>query len=520
MATMNLELGPPEVFPELPKSFAAKPPNPPPTNRIAILVAHGMGQQVPYETIDGVAQALTRGIESGGASVSRSVIRSVRLGTVGKDDAEPELVRAEMQLKESSGKEHDVHIYEAYWAPITEGKVTATDVVSFLFDAGWNGVKNTTARTYRRWMFGAEQQFLLATETLTFAFLGVMSLLAALVFINAVATAAAVSHAIGSTNPFPAGNLLSLLTWDFVLVDIAALLIVIGVFVFGRLASALLAWLFIYSGAAVIVIAAIFMAGHLAQWRCFVYVVPTERWTWFVSKWPVIVLGLWALEIWAASKARDFLIQYVGDVAAYIAAHTVSKFWETRQQIWQTAMRVGEAVYRARTSDGTEFLYPKIIVVGHSLGSVIGYDVLNGLLIDEQFSAQPLNVADRTRMFLTFGSPLDKTAFLFRTQKDMQSQVREVAAAAVQPMIADYRNRPQEWVNLWSHADIISGHLDFYDPPNVLNAKHPEHYVHARTNPKGVQNYLDPDARTPVGAHVEYWDGKKFAEQLYRGITT
>jgi hypothetical protein len=174
MAAMNLELGPPEVFPELPKSFAAKPPNPPPTNRIAILVAHGMGQQVPYETIDGVAQALTRGIESGGASVSRSVIRSVRLGTVGKDDAEPELVRAEMQLKESFGKEHDVHIYEAYWAPITEGKVTATDVVSFLFDAGWNGVKNTTARTYRRWMFGAEQQFLLATETLTFAFLGVM----------------------------------------------------------------------------------------------------------------------------------------------------------------------------------------------------------------------------------------------------------------------------------------------------------------------------------------------------------
>jgi hypothetical protein len=55
MATMNLELGPPEVFPELPKTFAARPPASPPVNRVAILVAHGMGQQVPYETIDGVA---------------------------------------------------------------------------------------------------------------------------------------------------------------------------------------------------------------------------------------------------------------------------------------------------------------------------------------------------------------------------------------------------------------------------------------------------------------------------------
>jgi len=87
-----------------------------------------------------------------------------------------------------------------------------------------------------------------------------------------------------------------------------------------------------------------------------------------------------------------------------------------------------------------------MIVLGHSLGSVIGYDVLNGLMLEEQLCNQPLQVADRTRMFLTFGSPLDKTAFLFRTQKDMRSQVREVGAAAVQPMIAAYGNRPLEWV--------------------------------------------------------------------------
>ena len=518
MVTMNLELGSPEVFPELPATFVAKPSSQPAANRVAILVAHGMGQQVPYETIDGVAQALTRGVEQGAGTVSQSVIRSVRLGTTGKDEVEPELVRAEVQIKEHTGQECEVHIYEAYWAPLTEGKVTAIDVVSFLFDAGWNGIKNTTARTYRRWMFGDEQKFLLKTERLTFAFLGIIALLSALVFINAVATAAAASHAIGTTNPFPAGSLVPLLTWDFVLVDIAAAVIVIGIFSLGRIAS--LAWIFVCSGAALIVVAAIFMAGHLAQWRYFLYVVPDGAWTWFVSNRPLTVLGLWAFEIWVAAQARKVLIEYVGDVAAYIAAHTVSKFWEVRQQIWQTAMNVCDPIYRARTMDGKEFLYTKIIVVGHSLGSVIGYDVLNGLLMDDQYSAQPLQIAERTRMFLTFGSPLDKTAFVFRTQKDMNSQVREVASAAVQPMIADYRNRPHEWVNLWSHADIISGHLDFYDPPNAKNAKQPERYIHAMTNPRAIHNCIDPDARTPLKAHVEYWDGKMFAEQLYRGVTT
>lgn len=516
MTEMNLELGPSEVFPELPQASTPKPPNSPPTTRIAILVAHGMGQQVPYETLDGVAQAAARGVETGGGTVSKSVIRSVRMGTLGESD----LVRAEIKIKEAGGQEHEVHVYEAYWAPITEGKVSATDVVNFLFDAGWNGILNTTARTYRRWMFGAEQQFLLATEKLTFAFLGIMALLASLVFINSIAAAAAASHAIGSTNPFPSGNLLPSLTWDFVLVDIAVLMISVGVFVLGRISPNTIPWSFIYAGAFLIVVSAVFMAGHLAQCPFLLHFVPGGRCWSFVSKHSLTILALWVVEIWAASKARGFLIQYVGDVAAYIAAHTVSKFWEVRQQIWQTAMKVGEAVYRARTADDSAFLYTKIIVVGHSLGSVIGYDLLNGLLMDDQFSAKPLDVAARTRMFLTFGSPLDKTAFLFRTQKDMHSQVREVAAAAVQPMIADYRNRPPEWINLWSKSDIISGHLDFYDPPNVMNAKHPEHYVHAMTNPKGVQNHIDPDAKTPLKAHIEYWDGKMFAGQLYRGITT
>lgn len=518
MITSDFVLGSPEVSPALAQAFRATTTTS--ARRTAVLVAHGMGQQVPYETIDGVAQAAARGAEGAGAAITSSVIRSVRLGTENKNDVEPELVRAEFQITDPNDGVHEVHIYEAYWAPITEGKVSASDVIRFLLSSGWNGIRNTSARTYRRWMFGRERQFTLRTELLVLVFVSIILLLMALLFINALLVAAAASHAIAHDNSFPKGLLLVKLTWDFVTVDAAAVLAVFGILVGKmrmRLAGPVGSFL-VAAGAIGILASAILMFAHLADWRWADAAVPGGAWLLFVERWPLLVTILWAVEFSVAYQIRSFLIQYVGDVAAYIAAQSAWRFSEIRQQIWKTAMRVASAVYRAKTAEGDCFLYDKIIVVGHSLGSVIGYDVLNGLLIEEQFATNSLDVAARTRMFLTLGSPLDKTAFLFRTQKDMRSVVREVAAAAVQPMIADYRNRPLEWVNLWSPLDIISGHLDYYDLPNLANAKHKPHYDGVAADPRAVKNEIDPDARTPLAAHVEYWNGRLFAGHLFRAI--
>jgi hypothetical protein len=74
--------------------------------------------------------------------------------------------------------------------------------------------------------------------------------------------------------------------------------------------------------------------------------------------------------------------------------------------------------------------------------------------------------------------------------------------------------------NLWSPFDIISGHLDYYDPPNVENAKHRAHYLGVAPDPGAVRNYIDPDAHTPLAAHVEYWNGKLLAQHVYRAIVT
>jgi len=237
MSALDLILGTPQVSRGAPKTYAPKPPASSPANRVAVLVAHGMGQQVPYETIDGVVQALLRGAQASDAGVTSAVIRTVRMGAQNLDELEPELVRAEFEIAEQNGNRHEVHVYEAYWAPFTEGKITAAEVVKFLFDAGWNGIKNTQGKTYQRWMFGRERNFELRTERLVAAFVGIIALLASLVFINAIAAAAAASHAIGAARPFPTGTLLVRLTWDFVLVDIAAALIAAGVFGFGNAIS-------------------------------------------------------------------------------------------------------------------------------------------------------------------------------------------------------------------------------------------------------------------------------------------
>ena len=537
---MNPTLGTVAASPIVPLAYRAGGDTNTPAGyeRVAVIVHHGMGQQVPYETIEGVAKAIWSQM---GQEPPQPIVRYSRLGVSGNNDVEPELVRAELHLSgEVEGQERnfEVHIYESYWAPLTEGQVTIRDVITFLFRAGVNGFFNTTARTFRRWMFGDGQHFELPTVRLMLILGGLMALVGALVFINSVLTAAAAAHVIGSQNPFPSGNMLRALTWDMIVLDLAGIVIAAGIFAFGasRLVSLRTAgWVLIYGGASVVALIAGLMAIHVNGWSTWpVLPRPPSQLTclwkadaggnwldWLVCH-RFALLVVWAIEIALAAGVRWTLIEYVGDVTGYIAAYSVSKFWKLRQDIRDVAMKVTRAVYRAKEEGTDEFLYRKIIVVGHSLGSVISYDVLNSLLLEASVSPDPLLVPERTRMFLTFGSPLDKTAFLFRTLKDMNSAVREVGAAAVQPMIANYAFRPQEWVNLWSYADIISGHLDYYDLPTVANAKnkHALRAVPPAYNRRRVNNQLDPSARTPLKAHVEYWAGPAFAQHLVRGITT
>jgi hypothetical protein len=155
-------------------------------------------------------------------------------------------------------------------------------------------------------------------------------------------------------------------------------------------------------------------------------------------------------------------------------------------------------------------------VVGHSLGSVLAYDTLNALINLDNCSAPNVrrHVVARTRALITFGSPLDKTAFIFRMQaRNDQEWIREQLAASVQPLIVDYvKYRPDsfDWINIWSRMDIVSGELNYYDvhddPAKIPNEK------------PCVQNMPDPKADIPLYAHLQYWNNELLRQQLYKFV--
>jgi hypothetical protein len=194
---------------------------------------------------------------------------------------------------------------------------------------------------------------------------------------------------------------------------------------------------------------------------------------------------------------RWFLIQFVGDVAAYVQPQVVDRFYELRREIKQCVWTTANALYR-------EEEYRDIIIVGHSLGSVVAYDVLNRLLTDRKLKPETVpEIAGRTRLLLTFGSPLDKTAFIFAAQGS-GTEAREAIAAASQPLITNEEDRPR-WVNIYSRWDIISGSLEYYDKKN-------------RSNRHAVENIKDLNATTLLAAHVEYWRNDKLFETMIEAL--
>jgi hypothetical protein len=144
--------------------------------------------------------------------------------------------------------------------------------------------------------------------------------------------------------------------------------------------------------------------------------------------WPVLIL--------VSAYVRSLLIQYVGDVAAYITPYRLDRFADLREQIKQCVLRRMRAVYAARGPHGNNLEYDQVFVVGHSLGAVVVYDALNRLINDDLIAfnrlinddltgaKDPLNVLKRTRLLLTFGAPLDKVAFLFALQATQTSEAR------------------------------------------------------------------------------------------------
>jgi hypothetical protein len=565
-------------------------PRPP---RIAVLSLHGMGQQIPFETVDQVQRNFCAAASRQGVDLPQPSVRVAKVG----DEV---LRRAEIRMERG-----EVHFYEAYWAPLTEGRVGLRDVVSFLRAGGGNGLRHSL-KISPSWRFMFERRFPFPRSIanalyLTLALLAVSSLVALNAIILGVAAAtnwlpappgwlrdaqalqddltgvASLVCLIGATfgsclflamtrRDLARGKLWRLPSLQRIVLDLlfyATLLVLIA-------SAATMAWLIkqhtdptahasvlnpllggdaqalqlaTVTTAATVLMVLIALAAWLANLvfgkllatvarlvvnGCFFLVAAVAAGA--GGYLLALLLGLdvpsfsprglpaplaWLFDnrrlwVWAAlislsAFARSFLIQYLGDVAAYVSPHKLDRFNEIRERIREEVFKTACALYAARSADGTPE-YDQVALVGHSLGSVVAYDTLNYLINKDLLSDAPLDVNNRTCLLLTFGSPLDKIAYLFQIQGTRTSDTREALASAVQPLIRSYDYRKFKWINVYSKDDIISGSLDLFDD--------------GTGNAQRVQNEEDTYSSIPLVAHTEYWRTPLVWDHLYDQITT
>lgn len=519
--------------------------------RTAVLVVHGMGQQRKFETLGAVVAGIER--VTGDARDKRA--SEVEIG----DDR---FSRMEVDLADGRG----VDVYEGYWAPITEGQVTLRDVMAFLGMGAWNGLRNAK-RTFKRWVFGEQRDFP-CKELTRLMLLLVAGVIAALAFMNFLTIALASGKAIRTGPPWlQSANVINDLTalilillavaagfgavyfagsrqkrsgfvsrlglWHFIATAVftvltaATMLLAIGFhrkpvywISLGLHAGVLLTFgaAAMLAAAALLCLVAVFrsrkplldflnalIAGALAVSVVLLgAAVGAESMElsifdamprWELAWWSGAVLrvvkrwvAVWIVLAGMSAFVRSLLVQYIGDVAAYVTPSSLDRFDTIRTRIKDSVFKTVDAVYRAESNGA--MLYDSVIVVGHSLGAVAAYDGVNRILNEDRRTAGGIDAQKRTKGIVTFGAPLDKTAFIFETNVSELSRDRAALAATVQPLVSDRTTLAIPWKNIHSKWDIISGELDYYSVPG---------------EPNRVENMIDPDAVTPIGAHNEYW---------------
>jgi pimeloyl-ACP methyl ester carboxylesterase len=219
-----------------------------------------------------------------------------------------------------------------------------------------------------------------------------------------------------------------------------------------------------------------------------------------IARIPVISTAI----TWLLNWGSNLMAKMMGDVVIYTTADVRSGNYAIRQNLLAGAVETLRFLLDRED-------YDQIVVVGHSLGSVIAYDALNRIVLD--MNAQGgigQDKAQKIAGLVTCGSPLDKVAFFFREHTRDEEFVRQQVLAHLH----GFRRRPfpgedvridiwnpiqrhldkARWLNFYHLKDPVSGHLDAYDVDrNIL---------------------CDVPAEGAAEAHSAYWT----CDQMYQEI--
>jgi hypothetical protein len=228
----------------------------------------------------------------------------------------------------------------------------------------------------------------------------------------------------------------------------------------------------------------------------------------FLNWRAVILYAFLALVAYVSQKV---LTSAIGCLAVYLGADDLSKNFAARSQILHecTTKLINLLAGHDETGKPNEkWIYDEVLVAGHSLGSVIAYDSLSQLIVrdlakDPSLMGIPLV---KVKGLLTFGCPLNKVVYFFRTRTNLRTNVlsqilytlhsfrlRTPLPPEANPEIAVPHPFPKKipfapnflWYNAYSPFDVISGRMQFYKADLDVPVE------------RGV---------TPWTAHLSYWE--------------
>lgn len=470
--------------------------------RTAILVIHGIGEQNPYETLDSFARGFVQYFLKRGPH-AQPILRPERIN---HGDWTEVVLHVDVPPTPPHRPIH-LTLFEFYWAPYTEGKVTFAGVLWWLVRTAITPLRymadnlatllaeraaraNRTGRGPQDRFPGIVALFAREIARATFAYVptlffvgGAAWLISQLV--PAVRKFAAL--AAGAAGPHPwalagfVGTLIMALTMVWLLVQSLADALRRSSPSIERDADR---WWLVFATVCLIGFGAValFLAGASG--------LPVGR-----PELGAFLAGLGAAAAvaLAAWLLRRVLVDYVGDIAVYVTADAKAASYTARSAILDAS---SDALARLLHDQPGDF--DQVIVAGHSLGSVIAYDTINELFArvvatPDQLGSKvepPLRQEDfaRLRGLVTFGSPLDKVYYFFREHVHRDQAVRAQilsflhafrrvetrqsygAFKFTDPAGPDARRSPFgvptlapfTWVNVWAPLDPVSGHLDFY----------------------------------------------------------
>lgn len=190
-----------------------------------------------------------------------------------------------------------------------------------------------------------------------------------------------------------------------------------------------------------------------------------------------------------------FLAESLGDVQVYAERDENGEHYEARERVLQEA----EDAFALIAARG----YEHIIVIGHSLGSVIAFTALDRL------GRRIPELLPRIDAFITFGSALEKVRYFFERRKEADRRAEDRLIEPAQRIA-----KGKVWLNLWYANDVVANPITTFDYEQSSHKDYqykelPELPVLLREATDHLViniNYGYPISRLPiVWTHSRYW---------------